>query len=581
MDLGKNPIYGRFKLTGLQLHKKIDADVFADLDMSVLQTIYPIHGLSLKGKMDFELQAKGKYVYLNDKIKEIPAFHLNMEVTKGKVKYDSLPSSVDNIKFHRVSYNPSGKIEETSVLINDIHLDMGKNPVSGYVSLKGYKSYMIDAAMNADMDLADLQKIYPIPGTSLKGIFDLDIKTKGIYDHDKKKFPAIDAKMHLKDGWLKTSGYPEPVEHINLLAVAVNNTGNYKDTQLNISDLTYTMKEEPFEVKGKITDLDNYTFDLKINGRVNLEKITKIYPLQGMSLKGIIDTDFSTKGKVSDIDSNAYRRIKSEGHIRVKDFELKSQTLPPLSVKEANFSFTPEKMILEKLEGKAGKSIVSMKGELMNYMVVGEIRFKDGIMSLKETGFNSLDARFMLTGDYDTRDINHPIVDFNIDIKELDINRAYKELGIIRELAPAAGNAEGSFSISYKLKGELDPQFKIKMETMVGGGEVRIANAKINGMKIFEEISRSAKRGGIKDPHLKDFVMNTEIRNNKIFIKPFSLKISGFETDIEGVSEMSGAMQYIFKIELLPIEKLKIPFHVTGTYDDPKVALGKGHTLPD
>jgi AsmA protein len=213
--------------------------------------------------------------------------------------------------------------------------------------------------------------------------------------------------------------------------------------------------------------------------------------------------------------------------------------------------------------------------------MVGEIRVKDGIMSLKETGFNSLDARFNLTGDYDTRDINHPLINFSIDIKDLDINRAYREIDIIRKLAPAAGNAEGSFSVTYKLKGELDQHMNIKTESMAGGGEMRIANAKINGMKVFEEISKTSKRGGIKDPHLKDFVMNTEIRDNKIFIKPFSLNVSGFETDIEGVSEMSGAMQYIFKIELLPIDKLKIPFHITGTYDNPKVALGKGHSLPD
>jgi hypothetical protein len=117
--------------------------------------------------------------------------------------------------------------------------------------------------------------------------------------------------------------------------------------------------------------------------------------------------------------------------------------------------------------------------------------------------------------------------------------------------------------------------------TLNGNGEVRIANAMINGMKVFEEISKTAKKEGIKDPHLKDFVMTTEIRDNKVFVKPFSLKISGFETDIEGVSDLNGTMQYIFKIELLPINKLKIPFHVTGTYDNPKVALGKGHSLPD
>ncbi len=100
-------------------------------------------------------------------------------------------------------------------------------------------------------------------------------------------------------------------------------------------------------------------------------------------------------------------------------------------------------------------------------------------------------------------------------------------------------------------------------------------------MKIFEEISKTAKKEDINDPHLKDFHMTTEIRDNKIFVKPFDIKISGLNAEIEGVSEISGAISYIVKIELLPIEKLRIPFHVSGTYDNPKVAIGKGHSLPN
>jgi hypothetical protein len=39
-------------------------------------------------------------------------------------------------------------------------------------------------------------------------------------------------------------------------------------------------------------------------------------------------------------------------------------------------------------------------------------------------------------------------------------------------------------------------------------------------------------------------------------------------------------LDYLVKIELIPFTKIKIPFHVTGKYDNPKVVLGKGHTLP-
>jgi AsmA protein len=192
-----------------------------------------------------------------------------------------------------------------------------------------------------------------------------------------------------------------------------------------------------------------------------------------------------------------------------------------------------------------------------------------------------LNAKFSVSGDYDTRDINHPLFDFDVDVEELDIAKAYKEIKLIRDMAPAAADCEGQFSISYKLKGELAKDMNPKTETIIGGGRLRIANAKIDGMKIFEELSKAAKRESMNNPHLKDFVMDTEIHDNRLYVKPFAIKVSGFNTEIEGVNELSGAIQYLIKVEFLPLEKLRIPFHVTGTYDDPKVAIGKGHKLPE
>jgi len=73
----------------------------------------------------------------------------------------------------------------------------------------------------------------------------------------------------------------------------------------------------------------------------------------------------------------------------------------------------------------------------------------------------------IFSGDYDTRDMKHPRFDVDLDIKELDIAKAYKEMKLVRELLPAAGDAEGMFSVAYKIKGELLPDFYPKTETLI------------------------------------------------------------------------------------------------------------------
>lgn len=669
MDMRKHPIHGSVKIKGYP-HYIVDADVFADLDLAELEKMYPIKGIELKGKLNAELKANGQYIAATssahkdstqmDLPKQLPAFHINLKLADGKIKYDHLPKAIENIQVHMTADNTTGKLENTVVDIKGFHLDMDKNPVHGYLKVSGFTNYVIDTDIKATVDLADLEKMYPIENFIMKGLLDLDIEANGTYNQIAKKFPMVDAKFNLTNGYLKSSDYPEPVENIHLITEAVNKSGKLADTRVTINKLTYTLEKEPFDVSGSISDLEDYNYDLKIKGLVDLEKVTKIYPIQGMKLKGEIDTDIEARGTLADIEKGRYDKLKNDGSVEIKNFEMKSKDIPnTIKISDALFTFTPLKIVLERFTGKFGKSNVTMTGDLTDYMAFvsrnddlivgdmkvkcdtldlnewyipttqittktvqktaatppqpktawrvpaninftfdsdinvvkyqdmnisdldGEIKIKDEALTLHETGFNSLDAKFNLSGDYDTKDINHPQFDFELDIKELDINKAYKEIKLVRDMAPAAGNTYGELSITYKLQGELTPDMTPKTETLVGAGEIHIANAKINGMKIFEEISKTAKKEDINDPHLKDFYMKTEIHDNKIFVKPFDIKISGLNAEIEGVSEISGAISYVVKIELLPIEKLRIPFHVSGTYDNPKVAIGKGHSLPD
>ena len=98
---------------------------------------------------------------------------------------------------------------------------------------------------------------------------------------------------------------------------------------------------------------------------------------------------------------------------------------------------------------------------------------------------------------------------------------------------------------------------------------------------MFTRLSRTAKKKELQDPHLKNFTVQTEIRDKKLFVKPFEVKVGGWQTEIEGVNSINGTINYSIKVELFSIDRLKIPFHVTGTYDDPKITLGKGYKLPE
>jgi len=654
VDLGKHPVHGRIKIAGL--HKpKIDANIFADVEVASLERLYPIKNLALKGKVNFELKAKGIY---DSKKSLLPPFSLNLKLTDGYLRYDSLPRPITNMQFHLIAENRTGNLDNTVVDFRQIHAEVDDNILHGYAKLKGYPDTEVDADLDADLDLEDIEKIYPIDGYQFKGKFNIDVLAKGLYSKERKKFPFVDSKMTLADGSVQYKGYPHPIKDIHFFAEAISKTGNLADSKLTISRLTYTLEDEPFEISGSLTNPDNYEYTFRVDGKADLSKISQVYPVDGVELSGILDAHIRSKGLVNDLKTGNYSKVSTRGKLKFGDIRISgSKIMNPIRIDSAVLKFNPTKIVLQKLEGKFGKSNVKIKGDISNYFAFamkgnelikgdlnfqcdtldlnewmppvqtasgksipasdtthskltvieipkniefvfdseikeliyddlkitdmdGEITIKDGVLSLHETGFNSLNAKFSVSGDYNTRDMLHPTFDMDLDVKELDINRAYREIGLMRRLAPSAANVYGKFSVTYKLKGELAKDMEPKLETLEGGGIMRIADAKINGMKLFEEISKSAKKSEMNDPHLKDFTMETEIKDSKIIVKPFSIKVSGFDADIEGVNTMNGMINYLVKIELIPFTKIKVPFHVTGHYDNPKVALGKGHTLP-
>src|SRR5258708_7725959 len=349
VDLGKHPVHGRLKIAGI--HKpKIDADIFADVDIASLERLFPIKNLALKGKMNFEMKAKGIY---DDKNSLLPPFSLNLKLNDGYIKYDSLPRPVSNVQFHLNAENKTGKFENTMVDFRQIHAEVDDNILHGFVKLKGYPDTEVNADIHADLDLEDVEKIYPIDGYVLKGKFNMDVLAKGLYSREKKKFPLVDSKMSLTDGFVQYKGYPHPIKDIRFFAEAISKTDNPADARLNISKLTYTLEDEPFEITGSLTNLDNYEYSFAIDGKADLSKISQIYPLTGLQLAGLIDAHVKTNGLVRDLENGNYSKVSSTGKMKFSGVTISGSKIPnPIKIDSAVLKFTPTKIVLQKLEGK-------------------------------------------------------------------------------------------------------------------------------------------------------------------------------------------------------------------------------------
>ena len=328
--------------------------------------------IETSGDLAFNGAVKGTYSE-----KQMPAFNVNLLVKDAMFKYPQLPTAINNINVDLLVDNKDGVIDNTVIDLKKLHLDFGKNPVDAKALITKMYPTQLDAVVNAKLNLAELTSMFPMEGLEMKGAYALDLKAKGVYDSLKKTIPAIEAAMSLNNGFVKSSEFPLPLQDLHFTSTIKNATGRMAETFINVNDLSMVMDNEKFAADLALQNLDDYTWDLKAKGGIDLEKITKIFPVDGMTLAGKVKADIVTKGKYSDLQAERYEKLPTSGTATLTAFKYTAEDLPyDVNLKTASMVFDPKKITLERLEGTLGKSDINVNGSVMNYL--GYVLGKDG-----------------------------------------------------------------------------------------------------------------------------------------------------------------------------------------------------------
>ena len=666
---------GEFKFGFAGYFKLLDSGYETDLKfvvnetnfknlLSLLPGIYQkdLQGIETKGNFACNGYIKGVY---NVKDNKVPAFHIDLKVMDALFKYSHLPKALEKINFDFVADNPDGNPEHSTYNLKTFHVEINKEPIHGSLCVKGKKHMYVTADIKLKADLAEIEKMYPVDGLVLRGILNSEIKVNGRYSDSLKLFPKVDAFFKLEKGYVKSKSSPLDMDSIQLNAEVINSTGQIADTRVSLNNLTFLLDDEPFVMSGTISDFKDYTYKIKADGLLDLAKLTQIYPVANTALKGTLDFDLEAEGNLTEIEAKQYNQLKTNGTLEVKNVSYKNTDIAfPIHIDDALFTFSPDKIVLNRFQAEFGKSNVTLSGHLYNYIpyiirndapikgdlvmycdtmdlnewfpssvststtqtvkqdtikttatansntsqsevliipdnieftidsdikmvkfgqmdianLNGEIKIQNGILTLNETGFNTLNSKFVMSGDYNTKNNKHPFFDLDINIDKLDFNKAYKTFVDPKGTCPAAGN----FSTKYSLKGEVTPDFSPIYSTLNGSGKIIIDSVSVKGMKLMNHIKNVSKKEEFKDPKLADVTIDTEIKNGRLLIYPFTFKVSKFLTEVEGSQGIEDeTIDYSIKLSVPPFSKLRIPISIKGTSDKPIIKMGKGFDNSD
>ncbi len=319
----------------------------------------------LSGRSDLVFSIKGNY---NVPKKEKPNLAFNLKISDGAINYQNAPVPLTDFQMDLNAMMPSLDVEKLLINLRTLRFKVGeKDYFNAYLHSKGFSEMTMNASVKGALDLAVVDAAIGLNTIELKGLLKTDIQARGVFSTSKKLFPKTIGGISLRNGWLKTDSYPNPITNITFVANVLNKAGTYKDLIFAVAPASFVFEGNPMYVNVTLSDFSDLAYNAKIKGELNVGRIYQVFSQKGVDVTGYAKADLSLKGKQSYATNGQYDKLDNRGTILLRNIKATSELFPKaFYIKQGNFRFQNEKMWFEKFNATYGKSDFDINGYLLN-----------------------------------------------------------------------------------------------------------------------------------------------------------------------------------------------------------------------
>lgn len=355
---------------------------------------------------------------------------------------------------------------------NTFQLNAIKTSVDGWVALVDENIDMDLKLLSNEIGFKEILSLVPamytedFEGLKTDGQATLSAFIKGSLIGD-SIVPQFNVDLDVKDAMFQYPSLPAGVNGINVVANVANPGGAIDLTTVKVTPLSFVMAGNPFSMSATLTTpISDMQFDVDAKGVLDLGKIKDIYPLEDMTLNGVLDTDMSIRGRMSSVEQEQYDKIYAAGNVKLKGMTLVMEDMPEINIKNSLMSFTPQYLKLDETTVMIGENDMTFDSKFENYMgyalkgttLKGSLNIKSNRFNLND--FMSADTTEVVTAD--TVSVGVIRVPENIDMV---MKADFKEL-LLDNMRFC--NVNGKLDIN---KGKVDMK-NLSLETM--GGKIMV-----------------------------------------------------------------------------------------------------------
>lgn len=476
--------------------------------LSLVPSVYAKDFESVKtaGKLTLDGMAKGRYNAV-----EMPAFALRLLVENAMFKYPSLPKSVNNIQVDVKINNPTGVMDATTIDVNRFHVEMAGNPVdlAAHIATP-ISDPAIKATIKGFVDLTSVKEFIPLEkGDNMSGTIKADITMDG-------RMSAIEKEQYDK----------------------FNAAGAFEIDKMlyNTSSLTYSVFMNTMKLNFTTKYVELTSFDAML-GKSDLQASGRIDNLLAYMFKDeLIKGSFALNSKFMDLNELMGPETPSTAATTTA---AATETTGVTEV-PANFDFN--------LDAKLNKVLYSTY-VLEN--MVGNIVVRDQKVDMTNLKMNIIGGLLTLNGYYETTNIKKPTVSMNLKMENFDVQTTYKTFVTMQKLAPIGQYAKGTFTATLEnLKTTMNDKMEPDLTTVDAQGVFKTNDVSVGGFPPFMKLGEALKIEQLKNMNLSNINAKYFIKNGRLNLEPFDVKVAGIKTNISGSTGLDQTIAYTYKMEI-------------------------------
>ena len=532
----KNKIYtlkdnnlniNKIELNWVGVIKEIGNDIDVDLRFDTPHTNFKDLLVMIPDdyKKDFEnIETKGQFKIEGNILgiyneETMPEFNLKSSITDAYIKYPDLPESVDDINLILNINKPQGNdFDKLSINIPSASVKIADNKIDANMSAYNLVTDPhIQAKILANIDLSKLRSAIPIEkDDNIDGKIFADIFLKGnMSDLENERYNKFDAKGDIK---LKNFSFATKSFNNKMLISDANIVITPKSLQLKTFD--FKIGKSDIKAKGTVSKYLEYLLeDKQLSGTLNI-KSNYFYVSDFMP----VDEAASTQNKTV---ANKNNNKPTSKKARTSEKEDEEFAMDVIEI-PANISF---------------ENNIDVKHFIYDDIKADNLKGKLGIRNktayLKNIRMNTLDGVVLLNGNYSSKIKTSPKADFNMDVKNIDIQKLANTFDFVNKIAPIIENTTGRISSNLDFKTTLDKTMNPVYETMYSKGTVKTSHVSLQNSDFIKDFGSILNVKELtRDPKIADINLSYSIKKGILTVAPFNLNIADIKSEFKGSSNI-------------------------------------------